>query len=129
MPSTYENNELLSASNTRDRLDILAIFNIGLCKIELWELEEAKKLFEEYIFHFSDDHNIDNSTLMISYAWLAFIHLLKEEKKSAIQYVEKSYQIYHGFTALYKSWGLINGLFTLGLSHKNLGEQIGRAHV
>jgi len=117
-----EDNASLSASSTRDRLDILAIFNIGLCKIELWELEEAKKLFEEYIFQFSDDHNINNSTLMISYAWLAFIYLLKEEKKSAIQYVEKSYQIYHGFTALYKPWGLINGLFVLGLSHKNLGE-------
>jgi len=98
---------------------ILSILNIGFCKIDLFELEEAKWLFEDALslawqteFH---RHAVD------ALCCLAYIFSIQDQKE-ACSFLEKSLCEYKR-TADFTTWGRGNSKLFIGMAYKNLGDE------
>lgn len=114
----HEKSRAIAVEYDLRSLEILALFNTGLCQIELWELKEAAHLFEqvqELAFH-TECH------LYAVGSWfcLAYLHSCFHQPQIARQYMQKvlsEFEIFHG-----TSWGYGYSLIFLGLTYQNLGE-------
>lgn len=98
--------------------EIVSLFNISLCKIDLWELEEAHKVLELVI-----SLNVNNSFyiyIVDSYWCLAFVNSCLGYRKKAYYFAKKAYceLPLTGWSA----WSQGYSLLFLGLTYKNLGS-------
>ncbi|MBD2603196.1 ATP-binding protein [Scytonema hofmannii FACHB-248] len=100
-------------------LKISPLFNIGLCKMELWELEEAKFFFNS-VCSIVEKTEISYEYIVYSECCLAFINScleLTEEAFSLAQKVETAMS-----TTKLTAWGTGYNLLFLCFTYKNLGN-------
>jgi tetratricopeptide (TPR) repeat protein len=100
-----------------------SLINTGLCKIDLWELEEAVKLFEniEVICnnHHASEHGLSKNEKDYLYC-LAFLNSCLGFKESALSYAQQAELVISKIDNSYWSKGY--SLLFMGLTYKNLGE-------
>ncbi|MEG4838072.1 tetratricopeptide repeat protein [Microcoleus sp. B9-D4] len=99
-----------------------SLINTGLCKIDLWELEEAVKLFEniEVICnHHDSEHGLSKNEKDYLYC-LAFLNSCLGFKESALSYAQQAELVISKIDNSYWSKGY--SLLFMGLTYKNLGE-------
>jgi tetratricopeptide (TPR) repeat protein len=99
-------------------LEILALFNIGLCKIQLWELTEAIELFKS-VMQLAEA--AEHSRYTVS-AWfcLAYLYSCLGQKLEASSLAKKLLD--DGARLSASSWSRGYSLLFLGLTMKNLGN-------
>jgi tetratricopeptide (TPR) repeat protein len=99
-----------------------SLFNKGLCKIDLWELEEAIKLFQEIEFIYNSHENSNNRLYdEKDYLYgLAFLNSCLGFKEVAISYARQAEIVVYQID--YCSWSKGYSLLFMGLTYKNLGE-------
>jgi tetratricopeptide (TPR) repeat protein len=99
-----------------------SLINTGLCKIDLWELEEAVNIFES--IEFLCNHNESETGLYENekdYLYcLAFVNSCFGFKELALSYAQQGEVVIHKIDNSYWSQGY--SLLFLGLTYKNLGE-------
>jgi len=99
-----------------------SLINTGLCKIDLWELEEAVKLFEniEYFCNHKDaEYDLYNYEKDYLYC-LAFLNSYLGIKDIALSYAQQSELVIDQIDN--SSWSQGYSLLFMGLTYKNLGE-------
>jgi tetratricopeptide (TPR) repeat protein len=99
-----------------------SLINTGLCKIDLWELEEAVKLFEDIEFicnHHDSETGLYENEKDYLYC-LAFVNSCLGFKELALSYTQQGEVVIHKIDNSYWSQGY--SLLFMGLTYKNLGE-------
>ncbi|GAB1541654.1 NB-ARC domain-containing protein [Scytonema sp. NUACC21] len=102
----------------KSRLSIL--FNTGLCKMELWEIEEAKFFFNNVCNLARKNQYFDNY-IVYSQCCLAFLYSYLGLNEEALRMAEKAY----GEISLSNTvtlWGIGHNLVNLAITYINLGE-------
>ncbi len=100
-------------------LEIDSLYNIGRCQVELWELEEAIKVFEEVI-QVSENTEWHTRSVCASF-YLAFLYACLGFKEKAVNLADKINREILVYKLGVKSTGL--RLFFLGLTYKKIGKQ------
>ncbi|MBD2188401.1 tetratricopeptide repeat protein [Pseudanabaena mucicola] len=87
----HETSKEIAIKYDLPRLQAVAFLNIGLCQIELWELEQAKANFEECIKLSKniDEEKYKNEYTFDSYYCLSFVNSVLGFRQEAIDYAEK----------------------------------------
>lgn len=99
-------------------LELVSTFNIGLCQLDLWELEDAKRLFNLVNSRAAQtEHHL---YAVGSWFCLALIHSYEGNRQAASELVQRVFQDYDAISL--SSWSRCYGLLFLGLTLKNLGE-------
>jgi len=99
-----------------------SLINTGLCKIDLWELEEAVNLFENIEFicnHHDSETGLYANEKDYLYC-LAFLNSCLGFKDIAMSYAQQGEVVIHKIDNSYWSQGY--SLLFMGLTYKNLGE-------
>lgn len=99
-------------------LELVSLFNIGLCKIDLWELEEAFQLFDTVNQRAA--HTGHHIYAVGSWFCLALLHSYRGDRRTAMQLIQQVSQEFS--TISFSSWSRCYSLLFLGLAAKNLGE-------
>ncbi|AFZ59234.1 tetratricopeptide repeat protein [Anabaena cylindrica FACHB-243] len=96
--------------------------NIGCCLIDLWEIEDAIKIFEEGCIFISNNINIiDNQYILESWCLLAFLNSHLGFNQKASEFAEKAYsKLVLTECSGWSAWSQGYGLLFLGLTYKNL---------
>jgi len=119
----------LSSINLSPSIDFYAkrrktwsLFNTGLCKIDLWELENAVKFFQEIEFICNNPNDLEKGLYKKKdYLYcLAFLNSCLGFKESALSYAKQAEVVIHKIDK--SSWSQGYSLLFLGLTYKNLGE-------
>jgi tetratricopeptide (TPR) repeat protein len=99
-------------------LELVSLFNLGLCQIDLWELEAAFQLFETVNQRATaTEHHM---FAVGSWFCLAWLHSEQGHIEMAKQLIE---QVSEQFQAISLSaWSRCYSLLFLGLAAKNIGE-------
>ncbi|WNZ26384.1 hypothetical protein HJG54_02020 [Leptolyngbya sp. NK1-12] len=99
-------------------LELVSLFNIGLCRIDLWELDEALQLFNLVNTRAAQtEHHV---YAVGSWFCLALLHSHQGNRKAAMDFME---HVSQEFTAIsFSSWSRCYSLLFLGLTAKNLDE-------
>ena len=104
------------------RLKIAFLVNTGLCKIDLWELEEAVSFFQNVEF-FCNNHNESENDLYenvkVYLYCLAFLNSCLGFKEIALSYAQQGEVVIHKIDSY---WSQGYSLLFMGLTYKNLGE-------
>ncbi|MEC4882062.1 MAG: AAA family ATPase [Scytonema sp. PMC 1070.18] len=101
----------------KQKLSIL--FNTGLCKMELWEIEEAKFFFNQVCWLAEKKSNFDNF-VVYSQCCLAYLYSCSGLRDEALKMAEKAYEeilLSNNVTP----WGIGHSLINLAIAYKNLG--------
>lgn len=99
-----------------------SLINIGLCKIDLWELEEAVNFFENIEF-FCNSNDLETGLYENEKDYLyclAFLNSCLGFKDIAMSYAQQGEVVIHNIDNSYWSQGY--SLLFMGLTYKNLGE-------
>jgi len=104
------------------RLKTWSLINTGLCKIDLWELEEAVNIFQN--IEFICNHNDSETGLYENekdYLYcLAFLNSCLGFKEIALSYAKQAEVVIYKID--YSSWSQGYSLLFMGVTYKNLGE-------
>jgi tetratricopeptide (TPR) repeat protein len=105
------------------RLKTLSLINTGLCKIDLWELEESVKLFKNIEFicnnHNDSEHGLYENEKDYLYC-LAFVNSCLGFKDIVLSYAKQAEVVIDKIDN--SSWSQGYSLLFMGLTYKNLGE-------
>lgn len=101
----------------KPKLSIL--FNTGLCKMELWEIEEAKSFFNMVCRLAQESRNFDNY-IVYSQCCLAFLNSYSDLKEEAFHMAENAYIAISSLDSV-THWGIGHNLVNIVLTYKNLG--------
>jgi tetratricopeptide (TPR) repeat protein len=111
--------EVAIASHLKD-LEIVALFNIGLCQIELGEIQEALKLFKEV--NALAENTEHHKYAVGSWFCLAYLYSCLNHPQEALQLAKKVSHEYPKIAT--DSWSRGYSLLFLGHTLKNLGDHI-----
>ena len=112
---SHEQSRIIAANFQVRSLEIVSFFNIGLCQIELWEIEKGIALFEQVI---SMAENTDHHGYAVqSYYCLAFLKSCLDLKHESLELAQKS-----SVPADFHVWALGYRLLFLGQTYKNLKQ-------
>ncbi|MEH1839792.1 MAG: tetratricopeptide repeat protein [Nostoc sp.] len=108
-----------------DNLDIKLIkismmFNTGLCKLDLLELEAAEDCFKSVCNLAEQDSNLDNY-MAYAQCCLAFVKSCSNSKEEAFYIAEDALSAISSSTKV-TLWGMGHSLINLCLTYKNLGN-------
>jgi tetratricopeptide (TPR) repeat protein len=110
---SHEQSRIIAANFQLLSLEIASFFNIGLCQIELWEIEKGIVLFEKVI---SMAENTDYHRYAVSsYNCLGFLKSCLDLKNESLEWVQKS-----SVPADLYVWNFGYRLLFLGQTYKNL---------
>ncbi len=101
------------------RCEIAALLNIGLCKIDLWELEEAVNLFQE-VSSLPETNDYLSEPILNCWFCLAFLYSSLGLKQRAKYFAEKSELLLNFIDKPQTEWATGNRLFFLAITYKNL---------
>ena len=101
----------------KPKLSIL--FNTGLCKMELWEIEEAKYFFNMVCRLAQEDRKFDNY-IVYSHCCLALLNSCSGLREEAFRMAENAYMAISSSNSV-TLWGIGHNLVNLVLTYKNLG--------
>jgi len=114
----HEKSRAIAVEYKIKSLEILALFNTGLCQIELWELREAAHLFEQV--QELALHTECHLYAVGSWFCLAYLHTCFHQPQIARQYLQQVLDEFEIFRET--SWGHGYSLIFLGLTYQNLDE-------
>ncbi|MBE8989752.1 tetratricopeptide repeat protein [Nostoc sp. LEGE 12450] len=108
-----------------DNLDIKLIkisvlFNTGLCKLDLLEMEAAEDCFMSVCKLAEQDSNLDDY-MAYAQCCLAFVKSCSDFKEDAFYIAEKAFSAISSSTRV-TLWGIGHSLISLCLTYKNLGN-------
>ncbi|MBC1277799.1 ATP-binding protein [Nostoc sp. UCD121] len=108
-----------------DNLDIKLIkisvlFNTGLCKLDLLEMEAAEDCFISVCKLAEQDSNLDDY-MAYAQCCLAFVKSCSDFKEDAFYIAEKAFYAISSSTRV-TLWGIGHSLISLCLTYKNLGN-------
>lgn len=99
-------------------LELVSLFNMGLCKIDLWELDQALQLFNTVNTRAA--HTEHHVFAVGSWFCLALLHSYQGNRELAMQLMQ---QVSQEFSTIgFSAWSRCYSLLFLGLTAKNLGE-------
>jgi tetratricopeptide (TPR) repeat protein len=105
------------------RLKTAFLVNTGLCKIDLWELEEAVRFFQKIEFicnnHKDSENGLYENEKVYLYC-LAFLNSCLGFKDIAMSYAKQSEVVIYRID--YSFWSQGYSLLFMGLTYKNLRE-------
>ncbi|MCC3451249.1 MAG: tetratricopeptide repeat protein [Microcoleus sp. PH2017_39_LGB_O_B] len=101
-------------------LNIVSYFNIGLCKLELGEIEDAISYFESA--NLLAENNSYHRHTVGSWFCLAFCYSCLGVPSKALEFTEKVKESEEFKIKLLNSWATGYSLLFMGLTYKNLGE-------
>jgi tetratricopeptide (TPR) repeat protein len=101
-------------------LNIVSYFNIGLCKLELGEIENAISYFESA--NLLAENNSYHRYTVGAWFCLAFCYSCLGVPNKAFEFTEKVKESEAFKIKLLSSWGTGYSLLFMGLTYKNLGE-------
>ncbi len=101
-------------------LNIVSYFNIGLCKLELGEIENAISYFESA--NLLAENNSYHRYTVGSWFCLAFCYSCLGAPNKAFEFIEKVKESEAFKIKLLNYWGTGYSLLFMGLTYKNLGE-------
>lgn len=104
-----------------DKPRISTLFNIGLCKTELWELEEAKSYFNSVTTLAQETADCEEY-VVYAQCCLAFLESCLGSGKDAMHAVQNAERAVSA--TLLTLWGKGYSLLYLSLTHKNLGNLV-----
>lgn len=114
----HEQAKNMAITSGQTDLEIVSLFNMGLCNIQLWELETAYRLFNQVD---KMAQNTEHHMYAVgSWFCLAFLNSCFGNKQAALDLVKKVSGEYTTLSAT--SWGRGYCLLFLGRTLKNLGE-------
>jgi tetratricopeptide (TPR) repeat protein len=99
-------------------LEISSLFNIGLCKIQLWELTDALALFQTLIT--LAENAKPNRHTVSTWFCLAYLYSCLGQKQEAANLAKKVSEEYAQLSS--DAWSRGYSLLFLGLTMKNLGN-------
>jgi tetratricopeptide (TPR) repeat protein len=105
------------------RLKTAFLVNTGLCRIDLWELEEALMLFKKLEFNCNNSNDSENGLYKNEKVYLyclAFLNSCLGFKDIALIYAKQAEAVIYQIG--YSSWAQGYSLLFMGLTYKNLGE-------
>ncbi len=112
---SHDLSKIIASKFKLTKYEIVAFLNIGLCQINLLEIERGIALFEKVI---SMAENTDYHRFAVgSYYCMAFLKSCLDLKEESLEFVHKSSVI-----ANYGLWPLGYRLLFLGQTYKNLNE-------
>lgn len=114
----HEHARAIAIAYELPNLELVSLFNIGLCKIDLWELEEAFQLFDTVNQRAA--HTERHIYAVGSWFCLALLHSYRGDRQTAMQLIQQVSQEFS--TISFSSWSRCYSLLFLGLAAKNLGE-------
>ena len=101
-------------------LNIVSYFNIGLCKLELGEIEDAISYFESA--NLLAENNSYHRHTVGSWFCLAFCYSCLGVPSKALEFTEKVKESEEFKIKLLNSWATGYSLLFMGLTYKNLGQ-------
>ncbi|MBD2459910.1 ATP-binding protein [Oscillatoria sp. FACHB-1407] len=104
-----------------DRARLSTLFNIGLCKTELWELDDAKSHFNSVLTVANETPDCEEYAIYAQ-CCLAFIDSCLGLGKDALTTVQTAERLVSANQLT--PWGKGYSLLFLGLTHKNLGNLV-----
>jgi tetratricopeptide (TPR) repeat protein len=116
-PDQLDHLELLNLKNWQQH----ALLNIGICQIELWELEAAKQTFTQ--LNTANRHQLIAENLAELYnpsvdVFSAYVHSCLDDRTSALEFA----QAFDRKLSQNPGLGTGHRLLFLGLTYKNLGQ-------
>ncbi|MEH1950958.1 MAG: tetratricopeptide repeat protein [Nostoc sp.] len=99
---------------------ISILFNTGLCKLELWEIEAAENCFNAVCNLAEQNSNLDDY-MAYSQCCLALIKSSSGSKEDAFNLAEQAFSAMSSSTRV-TLWGIGHSLVSLCLTYKNLGN-------
>ncbi len=115
----YQKSTPLVEKSQNERHKISILFNTALCKIDLWEIEEAKHFFNQ-VCHLAEQSSNFDDYIVYSQGCLAFLNSCSGLKAEAFRIAEDSLAAISTSNSL-TLWGIGHNLVILGLTYKNLG--------
>ncbi|MBW4694679.1 MAG: ATP-binding protein [Lyngbya sp. HA4199-MV5] len=109
----------IGKSKTDSKLRILykiSLMNISLCKILLWELEEAERITKKLL------EDKENNRPLYEWSVLAFLHSCSDRENEAIFFADKAHSLLSDQTQAFDIWNLSYGAIFLGLAYKNVKD-------
>lgn len=106
-------------SLNQEYLKIRTWFNIGLCKMELWEVEEAKFYLNKVYEYSLLNINYHNYTVYCQ-SCLAFLNSSTNFLEDALVMADDAIHSLKSSTSI-NSWGAGHNLVNLAFAYKNLG--------
>lgn len=103
------------------RLEMSSLLNIGLCQIDLGELQRAEELFQIVDFWYESNNTV---VVAVYSSWfcLAWIKAFLGFKEVAYQFVKKTESLISDYQNIDTEWSKANRPFFLGAAYKSLGE-------
>lgn len=114
----HQTSKDLSAAFQFQDLEILALFNIGLCKLGLWELQEAEPLFETVN---AAAENTDWHMYAVGSCFcLAYLKSCSGQVQAALDLTQKVLDQYAAISS--SAWSRGYSLLFLGWTLRNVGD-------
>ena len=100
------------------------MLNIGLVTIDLWEIEEALRVFNEVDILLTNNHEYMDLKEYATTPWycLAFLNCCLKDQDKTIQFAKKAYNKLVLLNTHQSIWGKSYGLLFLGMTYKNIGN-------
>ena len=98
-------------------LEIQSLFDIGLCKLGLWELEESREFFD--IVSAQATHSESHMYAVYSWFCLAYLHSCQGNREVAQQFAQ---QVVDDYAVISGVWSRGYSLLFLGRTLLNLGD-------
>ncbi|MEH1897982.1 MAG: tetratricopeptide repeat protein [Nostoc sp.] len=99
---------------------ISIVFNTGLCKLELWEIEAAEDCFSSVCILAEQNSNLDDY-MTYAQCCLALIKSRSGSREDAFYLAEVAFSAMSSSSRV-TLWGIGHSLVTLCLTYKNLGD-------
>jgi len=99
---------------------ISILFNAGLCKLELWEIEAAEDCFNSVCSLAEENRNLDDY-IVYAQCCLALIKSSSGSSEDAFHLAENAFSTMSSSTRV-TLWGIGHSLVNLCLTYKNLGN-------
>jgi tetratricopeptide (TPR) repeat protein len=103
-----------------EQTKISLLFNRGLCKLELWEVPEAKECFDA-VYSLAEKNSILDDYMIYSQCCLAYLHSCSGSHPDAFSLAENVYLSISSSSRM-TLWGIGHSLATLAFTYKNLGN-------
>ncbi|MEH2447218.1 MAG: AAA family ATPase [Nostoc sp.] len=110
--------KVLGELDVKTKISIL--FNTGLCKLELWEIEAAEDCFNSVCSLAEQNSNLDDY-MAYAQCCLALIKSHSGSREDALNLAENAFYAMSSSTRV-TLWGIGHSLVTLCLTYKNLGN-------
>jgi tetratricopeptide (TPR) repeat protein len=116
-PETIANYDS-SYTKEHHRLEIVSLFNRGLCSISFWELEKSKNFFEQAMNlaeRYNNQRYIVNSSACLGFIY-SYLGRGDEAQRLAVEAYSKIFQVQP------TSWGRTYSLFFIAKTHTRTGD-------